>query len=193
LPDLSGYQPIRGAAFSVEMAVLACLGIERSHLWNSGASRLLLEGVQLSESVANVKDRNAILRDIRVLDGGMASELEYRGANTDGPLWSAHVLGDAPEKVIAVHRAYIEAGAECILAASYQVSRMGDAEFGLAPDRADPALLRSVELAGTAVAEFPLRSAIESQPFPRLDHRFNKESLCRSEFMLWGSQFSSAD
>jgi homocysteine S-methyltransferase len=105
-------------------------------------------------------DRNAILHGIQVLDGGMASELEYQGANIDGPLWSAHVLEDSPEKVIAVHRAYIEAGAQCILTASYQVSRMGYAEFGLAPEQADVALLRSVALARTAAAEFPERRVV---------------------------------
>jgi len=31
-------------------------------------------------------DRDSVLRGIRVLDGGMASELEYQGANIDGPL-----------------------------------------------------------------------------------------------------------
>ena len=102
-------------------------------------------------------EQEAILEDIRVLDGGMASELKYLGANINGPLWSAHVLEDAPEKIIAVHRAYVEAGADCIETASYQVSRMGYAEVGLALDRADAALLRSVELARKAAAEFPDR------------------------------------
>jgi homocysteine S-methyltransferase len=106
------------------------------------------------------EERDEILRGIRVLDGGMASELEYLGANIDGPLWSAHVLEDVPEKVIAVHRAYIEAGADCILTASYQVSRMGYAEIGLAPERADAALLRAVELARTAAAEFPQKRVV---------------------------------
>lgn len=81
----------------------------------------------------------------------MASELEFLGADISGPLWSAHVLEDAPEKVIAVHRAYLDAGADLLLTASYQVSRRGYAEHGLAPDRADQALLRAVELAKFAV------------------------------------------
>ncbi len=104
--------------------------------------------------------REDILCGVRVLDGGMASELEYLGARIDGPLWSAHVLEDAPEKIMAVHRAYIEAGADCILTASYQVSRMGYAEFGLAPERADAAVLRSVEIAREAAAEFSQRRII---------------------------------
>lgn len=98
-------------------------------------------------------ERESILRGVCVLDGGMATELEQLGASIDGPLWSAHVLEDAPEKILAVHRAYIAAGADIIETASYQVSRMGYAEFGLAPERADAALLGAVELAKTAAAE----------------------------------------
>jgi homocysteine S-methyltransferase len=90
----------------------------------------------------------------RVLDGGMASELEFLGADISGPLWSAHVLEETPEKVIAVHRAYLEAGADILLTASYQVSRKGYAEFGLDPGRADAALVRSVKLARQAQDEF---------------------------------------
>src|SRR5579871_5428671 len=92
---------------------------------------------------------DSILHDIRVLDGGMASELEYLGAHIDGPLWSAHVLEDAPEKILAVHSAYIAAGAQCIETASYQVSRMGYIECALTAQRADVALLHSVSLART--------------------------------------------
>jgi homocysteine S-methyltransferase len=100
------------------------------------------------------------LHNLRVLDGGFASELEFQGAHIDGPLWSAHVLEDAPEKIVAVHRAYIEAGAECILTASYQVSRMGYHESGLTPERADAALLCSVELAHEAAAAYPARHIV---------------------------------
>jgi homocysteine S-methyltransferase len=100
------------------------------------------------------------LRGVRVIDGGLASELEYLGARIDGPLWSAHVLEDEPDKVLAVHRAYIAAGSQCIATCSYQVSRMGYAEVGLPADRADAALLRSVELARSAAAEFPGRKVL---------------------------------
>lgn len=101
-----------------------------------------------------------LMRGIRVIDGGIASELEYIGARIDGPLWSAHVLEDEPEKIAAVYRAYIEAGAQCIATCSYQVSRKGYAAFGLAPERADAALLRSVELARSVTAQFPDRRVL---------------------------------
>ncbi len=108
----------------------------------------------------NAEPADSVLSGVHVLDGGLASELEYQGVRIDGPLWSAHALEDAPEKVAAVHRAWIEAGAQCIATCSYQVSRMGYAEFGLPPERADAALLRSVELARTVAAEFPGRRVL---------------------------------
>ena len=99
------------------------------------------------------KERRAeILREVRVLDGGLATELELRGARIDGPLWSAHVLEDEPERLGEVHRAYAEAGAEVVATASYQVSRMGYGEVGLGAERADAALLRAVEIARGAVS-----------------------------------------
>jgi len=105
----------------------------------------------------NSEQQLSILHGLHVIDGGLASELEYLGARIDGPLWSAHVLEDDPEKVAAVHRVYIEAGSECIATCSYQVSRMGYAEIGLPPERADAALLRSVALARSVTQEFPNR------------------------------------
>jgi homocysteine S-methyltransferase len=108
----------------------------------------------------NVGHKETLLHGISVIDGGLASELEYIGARIDGPLWSAHVLEDEPEKLAAVYRAFIEAGAQCIATCSYQVSRKGYAEYGLAPDRADAALLRSVELARSVTSEFPGRRVL---------------------------------
>ncbi len=105
----------------------------------------------------DASERNSLLRGVRVIDGGLASELEFLGARIDGPLWSAHVLEDEPEKVAAAHRAFIKAGSQCIATCSYQVSRIGYAEVGLSPARADAALLRSVTLARSVAGEFPAR------------------------------------
>ena len=104
--------------------------------------------------------KNSILDGIHILDGGLASELEYRGARIDTPLWSAQVLEDEPERLREVHRAYIEAGSQCIATCSYQVSHMGYIEVGLAATQADAALLRSVEIARSVVAEFPRRRVL---------------------------------
>ncbi len=89
---------------------------------------------------------------IRVLDGGMATELERRGFDLSGPLWSAHVLDEAPEAIGAVHQDYLRAGADCIESASYQISALGYAELG----REDwaRALRQSVELAEAVRREY---------------------------------------
>jgi homocysteine S-methyltransferase len=46
-----------------------------------------------------------------ILDGGLATELERRGADLHDPLWSAKVLLDAPEMIRQVHLDYYAAGA----------------------------------------------------------------------------------
>jgi len=88
-------------------------------------------------------------RAVRVLDGGMATELERRGFDLSGPLWSAHVLDSAPEAIRAVHLDYLRAGADCIATASYQVSARGYRELGR--DAADAA--RALRLALDVAAE----------------------------------------
>jgi homocysteine S-methyltransferase len=99
---------------------------------------------------------------IRVLDGGMATELERRGCDISGPLWSAHVLDQSPATIAAVHLDYLRAGADCISTASYQVSAHGYRE--LTPDaaeaarRAERALRQSVEIAEQARALYALES-----------------------------------
>ena len=87
---------------------------------------------------------------LRILDGGMATELEGRGCDISGPLWSAHVLDESPETIEDVHLSYLEAGADCILTASYQVSAMGYAEVGQPPEKAADALRLAVDLAVAA-------------------------------------------
>jgi homocysteine S-methyltransferase len=54
------------------------------------------------------------------LDGGLSTALEELGANLDDPLWTARILRDDPELVLAAHRAFVEAGAEIVISASYQ-------------------------------------------------------------------------
>jgi homocysteine S-methyltransferase len=102
------------------------------------------------------------VRDLHVLDGGMATELERRGYNLDGPLWSAHVLENSPEAVLAVHRDYLDAGADCLLTASYQVSLEGFQKIGLNPPAAaaaaDRALRASVEIAEKARRDYQASS-----------------------------------
>jgi homocysteine S-methyltransferase len=86
------------------------------------------------------------------LDGGLASELEARGHDLSGRLWSARLLVDDPGAIRGVHEAYYAAGARVATTASYQVSRLAMAAAGLDADAADDALRLSVELAQQARA-----------------------------------------
>lgn len=95
---------------------------------------------------------------IHVLDGGLATELERRGFDISGPLWSARVLDDAPEAIQQVHLDYLRAGAECISTASYQVSAMGYAETGRPRGDAALTLRQSVDLAQAARDEYQRES-----------------------------------
>src|SRR6185312_3096315 len=94
------------------------------------------------------------LSRFHVLDGGLATELERRGCDISGPLWSARVLHEAPEAIRQVHLDYLRAGADCISTASYQVSEMGYAELGRPREDAARALRRSVEIAEQAREEY---------------------------------------
>jgi homocysteine S-methyltransferase len=92
------------------------------------------------------------LSGLHVLDGGMATELERKGFNLAGPLWSAQVLESSPEAIASVHREYLEAGADCLLTASYQVSAEGFQEIGFAPQDAARAAANALRVS-VALAE----------------------------------------
>jgi homocysteine S-methyltransferase len=102
--------------------------------------------------------RQLDLIGLQVLDGGLATELEAAGCDISGPLWSGHVLREHPEKIEAVHLAFLQAGADCISTASYQISREGFREIGLSDAEAIEALRLSVQLAEQACTLFHQRS-----------------------------------
>ena len=76
-----------------------------------------------------------------VIDGGLATQLEAQGCDIDNPLWSASVIESNPQAIVDAHRAFLDAGAEIIITASYQATE---------PDLVS----RSVELALQARDEY---------------------------------------
>jgi homocysteine S-methyltransferase len=89
-----------------------------------------------------------------VLDGGLGTELDRRGADLRDPLWSARALVESPELVRDVHAAYFAAGADIATSSSYQATFGALEARGL--DRAEAARLfrRSVELVREAASGF---------------------------------------
>lgn len=90
-----------------------------------------------------------------VLDGGLATELEARGHDLSGGLWSARLLRDAPDEIVAAHRAFFAAGARIATTASYQASFAGFRDAGIGHDETVRLLRRSVELARSARDQMP--------------------------------------
>lgn len=89
-----------------------------------------------------------------ILDGGLATELERRGQDVSGTLWSAHVLQTAPAAIEQLHYDYFAAGAGVAISASYQASYEGFAAHGLGAEETTVLLRRSVELAQSARARY---------------------------------------
>jgi homocysteine S-methyltransferase len=76
-----------------------------------------------------------------LLDGGLSTALEELGADLSDPLWTARVLRDSPSLVLAAHQAFVAAGAEIVISASYQ-----------APDELLAESVRVARQAGVLVA-----------------------------------------
>lgn len=89
-----------------------------------------------------------------VLDGGLATELEARGHDLKDPLWSARLLLEGPEAIGEVHAAYVEAGAELVIAATYQASFAGFAARGVERPRAEGLFRLAVRLAQESGAPY---------------------------------------
>jgi homocysteine S-methyltransferase len=89
-----------------------------------------------------------------MLDGGLATELEQRGADLDHFLWSARLLSEGPGLIREVHEAYLEAGADVIATATYQASLGGFSRAGFSAQEAERLMRHSVELALEARERF---------------------------------------
>ena len=88
-----------------------------------------------------------------ILDGGLATELEAQGRDLSGALWSARLLRSDPDAIVRAHRAFLDAGAEVVISASYQASRAGFHQIGVDAADADELIASSVQLARRAIDE----------------------------------------
>ncbi len=89
-----------------------------------------------------------------IVDGGLATELEWRGYDLADELWSARLLLDDPDAIRQVHADYLQQGADCVISASYQATLPGLVRRGLTEEAAADLLRLSVRLALAARDEF---------------------------------------
>ena len=108
-----------------------------------------------------------------VLDGGLATELEARGYDLAHRLWSARLLDEDPNAIRRLHFDYLEAGADCIISASYQATLAGFQARGVSEAEAIEAIGSSVSLAvqvtpvspnGKTVVPSWIATVVEVQP-----------------------------
>jgi homocysteine S-methyltransferase len=92
-------------------------------------------------------------RRFAVLDGGLATELERRGADLHDPLWSARVLLERPALIREAHLAFLRAGADILITSSYQATFQELARRGLGAREAEALFRLSVDLAREACQE----------------------------------------
>jgi len=81
-----------------------------------------------------------------LFDGPTGTELHRRGVDTSLPLWSARALLTAPDVLRAVHRDYLEAGAEVITANTFRTHERSLAAGGQ-PGQGAELTLEAVEIA----------------------------------------------
>jgi S-methylmethionine-dependent homocysteine/selenocysteine methylase len=89
---------------------------------------------------------------VLLLDGATGTELRARGVEVPShvtSIWSARALMEAPDAVVGVHRDYIEAGADVIIANNYAVTPPLLAREGL-EDRLEALTVCAAELAQRA-------------------------------------------
>ncbi len=104
----------------------------------------------------NRKSRFETLLALRrpvILDGGLATELEASGHDLGTSLWSAALLMNQPQAIVDAHLAYLHAGAQIILTATYQASIDGFIAVGMSKQQAKKMMLDAVRLAQRAVSE----------------------------------------
>ena len=95
------------------------------------------------------------MKEIILGDGGMGTELRFRGVNVpshEDSLWSALALEEAPEVVEQIHFDYIEAGADYITINNYSLTQPILSRVKK-EDQLEELTLKAIEIATNAVKE----------------------------------------
>ncbi|XP_029460393.1 homocysteine S-methyltransferase 1-like isoform X2 [Rhinatrema bivittatum] len=101
------------------------------------------------------------MEEVKILDGGLSTELEAAGFQIQGdPLWSARILHTNPKAIKDVHLRFLQSGADVITTATYQASVEGfSRHLGLKRAEAAELLRLAVSVAKEAAEEFSCQSS----------------------------------
>ena len=107
---------------------------------------------------------------MKLIDGGLSTQLAKLGAHIDDPLWTGRVLLDDASLVERAHRDFVDSGAEAVITSSYQLSRPGFVASGLTEVEADQALTEAVVVARRATRHGSALVAASVGPFGAISH-----------------------
>lgn len=93
-------------------------------------------------------------QEVIILDGALGTELEERGYDVSGKLWSAKYLLKNPRIIQYLHSIYLRSGADILTTSSYQATVQGLTDFGLSEKEALDIIALTVTLAQQARDEF---------------------------------------
>jgi len=99
-----------------------------------------------------------------LIDGGLSNVLERQGHDLNHKLWTAKLLEENPESIIQAHYDYLESGAQCITTSSYQATLPGFMAMGHNRDKAEVLIMKTVELAETAIEGAMARGLVDHKP-----------------------------
>ena len=100
-----------------------------------------------------------------LIDGGLSTAIERLGGDVSGQLWTAGLAVTDPDKLLAAHRSFVEAGAEVIATASYQCDARAFESFGYDATRGRRVLADMTALARRATQGTSTRVAASVGPF----------------------------
>lgn len=91
-----------------------------------------------------------------LLDGGLSNQLEFQGHDLNNdPLWSAKLMAEDPAAIYEAHLAYLNAGAQIIITASYQASVGGFMNrLFLSREKAEELLFLTTKVARDAIEKY---------------------------------------
>lgn len=122
-----------------------------------------------------------------ILDGALATYLEFLGADISGSLWSASILLSQPSLIKQTHLDYYRAGANIAITASYQASIPGLVKhLGLSEEDAKNVVRKSVELAQQAREEYAAEK-LESRGSGSAEAESKSEDEFRGRMYVAGS------
>lgn len=104
---------------------------------------------------------------LRLLDGGLSTQLERGGHTPTGTLWTAEQLLGHVDTIVVAHRAFVAAGAEVLITSSYQLSHRALSDRGIVGADADAVFVASTAAARIAAetSDQQLAAAAESERF----------------------------